>query len=228
MPLNAVPHIRRRPGYLWWLCSRVRGSGTDLAVDADHPAGPAQLTRPVLAGHYDVGSAPRDLLDGPAAAVTMLPELRQEGWWLDDIMAQGGVLLERLADTPRAMARSLPPARQLRHPRPPGVPPTGLMDPPPHSIGLPSARDMTGLDSGILAGRLGAAHQCLRQLLPRSGRHQCGSQDQALAEARERRAAHRAQISRLQTPPDVAPAGSRTAERRHATQGPWSSTPVYI
>ncbi|WP_405583306.1 hypothetical protein [Streptomyces sp. NBC_01190] len=35
-----------------------------------------------------------DLLDGPAAVLTMIPELRQDGWWLDDGMAQGGVLLD--------------------------------------------------------------------------------------------------------------------------------------
>ncbi|KQV05629.1 MULTISPECIES: hypothetical protein [unclassified Kitasatospora] len=35
-----------------------------------------------------------DLLDGSAAVLAMLPELRQDGWWLDDDMAQGGVLLD--------------------------------------------------------------------------------------------------------------------------------------
>ncbi|MFD0272015.1 hypothetical protein ACFVGY_36420 [Streptomyces sp. NPDC127106] len=35
-----------------------------------------------------------DLLDGPATALAMLPELRQDGWWLDDTMTQGGVLLD--------------------------------------------------------------------------------------------------------------------------------------
>jgi hypothetical protein len=35
-----------------------------------------------------------DLLDGPAAVLAMLPGLRRDGWWLDDTMAQGGVLLD--------------------------------------------------------------------------------------------------------------------------------------
>ncbi|MFJ5219424.1 hypothetical protein ACIP98_32555 [Streptomyces sp. NPDC088354] len=35
-----------------------------------------------------------DLLDGPSALLAMLPELHQDGWWLDDIMAQGGILLD--------------------------------------------------------------------------------------------------------------------------------------
>ncbi|MFD0275313.1 hypothetical protein ACFVHB_15605 [Kitasatospora sp. NPDC127111] len=35
-----------------------------------------------------------DLLNGPDAVLAMLPDLRQDGWWLDDIMAQGGVLLD--------------------------------------------------------------------------------------------------------------------------------------
>ncbi|MFI8823915.1 hypothetical protein [Streptomyces sp. NPDC053431] len=35
-----------------------------------------------------------DLLGGPEAVLAMLPELRQDGWWLDDAMAQGGVLLD--------------------------------------------------------------------------------------------------------------------------------------
>ncbi|GAA4885333.1 hypothetical protein [Kitasatospora terrestris] len=35
-----------------------------------------------------------DLLDGPEAVLAMLPGLRQDGWWLDDTMAQGGVLLD--------------------------------------------------------------------------------------------------------------------------------------
>ncbi|WP_448321041.1 hypothetical protein [Streptomyces sp. CO7] len=35
-----------------------------------------------------------DLLDGPAPVLAMLPELRQDGWWLDDNMAQGGILLD--------------------------------------------------------------------------------------------------------------------------------------
>ncbi|MGW1536941.1 hypothetical protein [Streptomyces aureus] len=35
-----------------------------------------------------------DLLDGPASVLAMLPELRQDGWWLDDTMAQGGILLD--------------------------------------------------------------------------------------------------------------------------------------
>ncbi|MEU6339709.1 hypothetical protein ABZ883_01960 [Streptomyces sp. NPDC046977] len=35
-----------------------------------------------------------DLLDGPSAFLAMLPELRQDGWWLGDIMAEGGVLLD--------------------------------------------------------------------------------------------------------------------------------------
>ncbi|RKE23236.1 hypothetical protein [Streptomyces sp. TLI_171] len=35
-----------------------------------------------------------DLLEGPTPVLAMLPELRQDGWWLDDIMAQGGILLD--------------------------------------------------------------------------------------------------------------------------------------
>ncbi|MEV7560519.1 hypothetical protein [Streptomyces sp. NPDC089795] len=35
-----------------------------------------------------------DLLEGPMPVLAMLPELRQDGWWLDDTMAQGGILLD--------------------------------------------------------------------------------------------------------------------------------------
>ncbi|MGV9313955.1 hypothetical protein ACWDR0_17460 [Streptomyces sp. NPDC003691] len=35
-----------------------------------------------------------DLLEGPTAVLAVLPGLRQDGWWLDDTMAQGGVLLD--------------------------------------------------------------------------------------------------------------------------------------
>ncbi|MFD7027439.1 hypothetical protein ACFWAR_05315 [Streptomyces sp. NPDC059917] len=35
-----------------------------------------------------------DLLDGPTAVLAMLPDLRQDGWWLDDTVAQGGILLD--------------------------------------------------------------------------------------------------------------------------------------
>lgn len=35
-----------------------------------------------------------DLLEGPAPVLAMLPELRQDGWWLDDTMAQGRILLD--------------------------------------------------------------------------------------------------------------------------------------
>ncbi|WP_371681015.1 hypothetical protein [Streptomyces sp. NBC_01276] len=35
-----------------------------------------------------------DLLEGPTPVLAMLPELRQDGWWLDDTMAQGGILLD--------------------------------------------------------------------------------------------------------------------------------------
>ncbi|MFI8965054.1 hypothetical protein ACIGO8_23415 [Streptomyces sp. NPDC053493] len=35
-----------------------------------------------------------DLLEGPTALLAMLPGLRQDGWWLDDTMAQGGILLD--------------------------------------------------------------------------------------------------------------------------------------
>ncbi|MET7297972.1 hypothetical protein [Embleya sp. NPDC005575] len=35
-----------------------------------------------------------DLLEGPGAVRAMLPELRRDDWWLDDTMAQGGVLLD--------------------------------------------------------------------------------------------------------------------------------------
>ncbi|MFD0263368.1 hypothetical protein ACFVH7_34430 [Kitasatospora indigofera] len=35
-----------------------------------------------------------DLVDGPAAVLATLPELRQDGWWLDDRTAQGGLLLD--------------------------------------------------------------------------------------------------------------------------------------
>ncbi|MGW8359985.1 hypothetical protein ACWGK1_05380 [Streptomyces wedmorensis] len=35
-----------------------------------------------------------DLLDGLEVVLAMLPELRQDDWWLDEGMAQGGVLLD--------------------------------------------------------------------------------------------------------------------------------------
>ncbi|MFB9434691.1 hypothetical protein [Streptomyces showdoensis] len=35
-----------------------------------------------------------DLLDGPAVVLASLPELRQDGWWLDDAMARAGVLVD--------------------------------------------------------------------------------------------------------------------------------------
>ncbi|MEU9337968.1 hypothetical protein AB0D49_33205 [Streptomyces sp. NPDC048290] len=35
-----------------------------------------------------------DLLEGPTPLLALLPGLRQDGWWLDDTMAQGGVLLD--------------------------------------------------------------------------------------------------------------------------------------
>ncbi|MFH8616089.1 hypothetical protein ACH4E8_13585 [Streptomyces sp. NPDC017979] len=35
-----------------------------------------------------------DLLEGPTPVLAMLPDLRQDGWWLDDAMAQGGILLD--------------------------------------------------------------------------------------------------------------------------------------
>lgn len=35
-----------------------------------------------------------DLLEGPTPVLAMLPVLRQDGWWLDDTMAQGGILLD--------------------------------------------------------------------------------------------------------------------------------------
>ncbi|MEU5977543.1 hypothetical protein [Streptomyces sp. NPDC047315] len=35
-----------------------------------------------------------DLLEGPTPVLAMLPGLRQDGWWLDDTMAQGGILLD--------------------------------------------------------------------------------------------------------------------------------------
>ncbi|MFG2837699.1 hypothetical protein ACGFZH_18780 [Streptomyces zaomyceticus] len=35
-----------------------------------------------------------DLLEGQTPVLAMLPELHQDGWWLDDTMAQGGVLLD--------------------------------------------------------------------------------------------------------------------------------------
>lgn len=35
-----------------------------------------------------------DLLEGPAPVLAMLPELRRDGWWLDDSTAQGGILLD--------------------------------------------------------------------------------------------------------------------------------------
>ncbi|GAA1937796.1 hypothetical protein [Kitasatospora viridis] len=35
-----------------------------------------------------------DLLGGPAAVLAMLPGHRQDGWWLDDVMAQAGVLVD--------------------------------------------------------------------------------------------------------------------------------------
>ncbi|MFE6709688.1 hypothetical protein [Streptomyces sp. NPDC057695] len=35
-----------------------------------------------------------DLLGGPTALLALLPELRQDGWWLDDTIAQGGVLVD--------------------------------------------------------------------------------------------------------------------------------------
>ncbi|MFF0435477.1 hypothetical protein ACFYU9_25020 [Streptomyces sp. NPDC004327] len=35
-----------------------------------------------------------DLLEGPAPLLAALPGLRQDGWWLDDTMAQGGILID--------------------------------------------------------------------------------------------------------------------------------------
>ncbi|MFE2009018.1 hypothetical protein [Streptomyces sp. NPDC059491] len=35
-----------------------------------------------------------DLLDGPSPVLAMLPGLRQDGWWLDESMAQAGVLID--------------------------------------------------------------------------------------------------------------------------------------
>lgn len=35
-----------------------------------------------------------DLLEGPTPVLAMLPGLRQDGWWLNDTMAQGGILLD--------------------------------------------------------------------------------------------------------------------------------------
>ncbi|MFJ3903818.1 hypothetical protein [Streptomyces sp. NPDC090025] len=35
-----------------------------------------------------------DLLDGPTALLALLPGLRRDDWWLDDLMAEGGVLLD--------------------------------------------------------------------------------------------------------------------------------------
>ncbi|WP_237518954.1 hypothetical protein, partial [Streptomyces sp. SID5910] len=34
------------------------------------------------------------LLEGPTPVLAMLPELRQDGWWLDDGVAHGGILLD--------------------------------------------------------------------------------------------------------------------------------------
>lgn len=35
-----------------------------------------------------------DLLEGPAPVHALVPGLRQDGWWLDDTLAQGGILLD--------------------------------------------------------------------------------------------------------------------------------------
>ncbi|MFF2573208.1 hypothetical protein [Streptomyces sp. NPDC058084] len=35
-----------------------------------------------------------DLLEGPTPVLAMLPGLRQDDWWLDDTLAQGGILLD--------------------------------------------------------------------------------------------------------------------------------------
>ncbi|MFJ1755006.1 hypothetical protein [Kitasatospora sp. NPDC088134] len=35
-----------------------------------------------------------DLLDGPAALLDLLPGLHRDGWWLDEVMADGGVLVD--------------------------------------------------------------------------------------------------------------------------------------
>lgn len=35
-----------------------------------------------------------DLLEGPTPVLAMLPGLRQDGWWLHDTVAQGGILLD--------------------------------------------------------------------------------------------------------------------------------------
>jgi hypothetical protein len=35
-----------------------------------------------------------DLVEGPAPVLAMLPGLHQDGWWLDDTTAQGGILLD--------------------------------------------------------------------------------------------------------------------------------------
>ncbi|MGW7064079.1 helix-turn-helix domain-containing protein [Streptomyces sp. NPDC054904] len=66
----------------------------------------------------------------------------------------------------QAVDRSLPPARQLRHPPRPGTPPSRLVVPPLLATDLPSTRVLAGLDGGVLAGRLGMARQSQRTLLP--------------------------------------------------------------
>ncbi|MFE3502549.1 hypothetical protein ACFXPX_19520 [Kitasatospora sp. NPDC059146] len=55
-----------------------------------------------------------DLLDGPAAVLAMLPELHQDGWWLDDTVAQGGVLLDLGRKVLLFFAREGP-STELRH-----------------------------------------------------------------------------------------------------------------
>ncbi|MEU7700992.1 hypothetical protein [Streptomyces sp. NPDC039028] len=55
-----------------------------------------------------------DLLDGPAGLLALLPELRQDGWWLDDAVAQGGVLVDLGRKVLLFFAREGPSA-ELRH-----------------------------------------------------------------------------------------------------------------
>ncbi|WP_405016618.1 hypothetical protein OHV05_05540 [Kitasatospora sp. NBC_00070] len=63
------------------------GDRANIVVVRDH--GPHELYRTGWAVGLDL-----DLLDGPAAVLAMLPELRRDGWWLDDDTAQGGILLD--------------------------------------------------------------------------------------------------------------------------------------
>ncbi|MFI8327198.1 hypothetical protein [Streptomyces sp. NPDC085529] len=65
----------------------LMGARANVVVVREH--GAHELYRTGWAVGIDL-----DLLGGPAAVLAMLPGLRQDDWWLDDSMAQGGMLLD--------------------------------------------------------------------------------------------------------------------------------------